>query len=289
MAATAPDIDALLAGLAPCYDWQPQEFIPLIIAGQPAGWLHQRWTALTADSGLWQRQADGWHLAVGATAPPDVVSSFLAEYITFARTQGVPLPHHGELFPVRLSWSHPVLAVVDRGAVTFLGIRAYGVHLLGLRSDGSQWLGRRALSKSNAPGLLDTMVAGGQPEGLTLRQNLCKEAWEEAGVAAPLVTRARPTGRVTYCRTRGPGCQREVSFIYELLMPDGVTPLNQDGEVSDFLPLTPGEILDRIASGGSIMEDTRPVLLDWALRHGWLDPDMPGYETLCRTLAVSDV
>ena len=33
-----------------------------------------------------------------------------------------------------------------------------------------------------APGQLDNLIAGGQPVGLTLEQNLIKEAYEEAGV-----------------------------------------------------------------------------------------------------------
>ena len=49
------------------------------------------------------------------------------------------------------------------------------------------WIGRRARDKPTFPGMLDNFVAGGQPIGIGLMDNLIKEAAEEAGVPAAVI------------------------------------------------------------------------------------------------------
>ena len=45
------------------------------------------------------------------------------------------------------------------------------------------------------PGMLDNMVAGGQPAGLSLMENVVKEAGEEAGIPCAVAGTARPRRR----------------------------------------------------------------------------------------------
>jgi hypothetical protein len=73
-----------------------------------------------------------------------------------------------ETFDVAPRWGEPPLFRLDRGAVPFFGVRAYGVHLNGYRRDGdrySLWIGKRASNKQVAPGKLDNIVAGGIGNG----------------------------------------------------------------------------------------------------------------------------
>ena len=56
------------------------------------------------------------------------------------------------------------------------------------------WVARRSRSKPTAPGKLDHLVAGGQPIGIGLTENLIKEAAEEASLPEALARRARPAG-----------------------------------------------------------------------------------------------
>src|SRR3546814_15669982 len=84
---------------------------------------------------------------------------------------------------------------IERAACPVLGIRAWGVHMNGYvrRADGLHlWVARRARDKPTYPGMLDNTVAGGQPIGLGLKENLIKECAEEAGIPAALAARAVP-------------------------------------------------------------------------------------------------
>lgn len=62
------------------------------------------------------------------------------------------------------------------------------------------WMARRSKSKSKYPSMLDHIVAGGQPAGLSLMENAIKECEEEAGIP-PSIARPgnlRPAGVVSY-------------------------------------------------------------------------------------------
>ena len=76
------------------------------------------------------------------------------------------------------------MLVVERAAAALLGIKCYGVHMNGYVRGGdgqkSLWVARRSPSKATFPGMLDHLVAGGQPYGIGCADNLVKECWEEA-------------------------------------------------------------------------------------------------------------
>ncbi len=66
---------------------------------------------------------------------------------------------------------------VERAAAPFLGILQYGVHINGLvQSEDSEmmWVARRSATKATYPSMTDQIVAGGQPAGLGLMENVLK-------------------------------------------------------------------------------------------------------------------
>ncbi|MFX8211239.1 NUDIX domain-containing protein, partial [Acinetobacter baumannii] len=82
----------------------------------------------------------------------------------------------------------PALALVERAAARFFGIRTYAAHMNGL-IDGPEpmlWLARRASTKPIDPGMWDNLVAGGIGHGFDARGALEKECWEEAGIGVDL-------------------------------------------------------------------------------------------------------
>ena len=96
-------------------------------------------------------------------------------------------------------WGHAPLLTLDRAFVAAFGVPAFGVHVNGIVQgvEGlSVWAARRSEQKTVFPGKLDQLIAGGQPHGLSLEDNLVKEAWEEAGFEAFVARRARPVGMV---------------------------------------------------------------------------------------------
>ena len=78
----------------------------------------------------------------------DAVSAAVDEVVEALVADGNRLPKwRNETFDVVPRWGDPPIFRLDRGAVPFFGVRAYGVHLNGYRRDDaglSLWIGRRA-------------------------------------------------------------------------------------------------------------------------------------------------
>ncbi|MFB9971430.1 DUF4743 domain-containing protein [Pseudoroseomonas cervicalis] len=182
----------------------------------------------------------------------------------------------GEPFDIRAEPEGPVLATLDRGAVPAFGVLAQGVHLNGLvrRADGLHlWLGKRARDKAVAPGQWDNIVAGGTPAGLSPQETLVKEAAEEAGLAPELVARARPVSRLSYIMQVPEGLRRDILHVYDLDIPEDVTPAPQDDEVEHFELWPVRRVLEAVRDTDGFKFNVNLVLIDLFLREGLIDPD----------------
>lgn len=182
----------------------------------------------------------------------------------------------GERYRVVHRFNDQPVMSVDRGVVSLFGIRAFGVHVNGIvrRPDGLHlWIGQRALDKTVAPGKLDNMVAGGQPMGLSLHQNLLKEASEEAGLPEAIATMARPVGAIAYCMEDDWGLKPDVMFCYDLEVPADFTPVNTDGEMSGFTLMPVSEIAHRVKDSLDFKFNVNLVIIDFLIRHGFISPD----------------
>ena len=146
------------------------------------------------------------------------------------------------------------LGVIERAAMRPLGLRTCATHLIGLRNDGHVWLQQRAFTKDTDPGLWDTLAGGlvgtGLEGGLRRQENLRlatqREAYEEAGVAAELLThmRALPNFRINRLVTQGH--MIEDVYAFSALMPDSYLPKNNDGEVAGFAHFSHHEVISMI-------------------------------------------
>ncbi len=159
------------------------------------------------------------------------------------------------------AWRHEQLAVTDdqgnllgtveRSAVRPLGIATHAVHLAGRSPDGRHWVQRRALDKPNDPGMWDTLMGGMVPAADTLQAALARETHEEAGLALAQLHHLRHGGRVAIRRPSGGGGAAggyTVEHVdwFQCTVPDGVEPVNQDGEVDEFRLMTGQEVLQRL-------------------------------------------
>ena len=125
--------------------------------------------------------------------------------------EGIVKGWRNESYPVTTDFSAPPLFQMERAGVPHFGVRAFGVHMNGYvrRADGlHMWIGRRARDKPTFPGMLDNTVAGGQPIGLGLVENLIKECKEEAGIPPEIARRAVPVGCITYCTEAADGIKQ---------------------------------------------------------------------------------
>ena len=112
-----------------------------------------------------------------------------------------------------------------------------GAHCNGFVADAQGrpthiWVAQRSLTKPTDPGRLDNLIGGGVPLGQSPWEALQREAFEEAGLAPDEIAQATP-GRIIalHCDILE-GLQREHLHVYDLRLPPGRTPQNQDGEVA---------------------------------------------------------
>lgn len=141
------------------------------------------------------------------------------------------------------------LGTVERAVVRPLGITTFAVHLVGMSPDGRLWVQQRSLTKANDPGQWDTLMGGMIPASDTLLQALERETWEEAGLRLEQVAQLRRCGRISVRRPTGEqGAGYVVEHVdwYRCVVPEGVVPVNQDGEVAQFKLMDSGEVLSRL-------------------------------------------
>lgn len=167
--------------------------------------------------------------------------------------------------------------IIERASSRFWGALTFGAHANGYVADpvsgrpSHLWVARRSWTKPTDPGMLDNLVGGGVPHGQTPREALHREAWEEAGLTAANLAGLRP-GRVIELACDIPeGWQHEWLYAYDLSLPAGWRPTNQDGEVAEHHLLPIDDALQRAASG-DMTTDAALATLDFALRHGVLPP-----------------
>ena len=171
------------------------------------------------------------------------------------------------------------VGAIERGAVRALGIATRAVHLVGWAGDGRLWVQQRSLSKANDPGLWDTLMGGMVSAGDTLQSALVRETWEEAGLQLSQLQGLQHGGQVSICRPSidaGRGCGYMVERIdwFEAVVPDRVQPVNQDGEVALFRPMTLDEAIDQLQQQAFTLEAALVLCAQAQGSHSGLSPSL---------------
>ena len=192
------------------------------------------------------------------------------------REQGLITAWRDEPFALFDPASGAVLATIERAAARFWGALTLGAHATGFvrGADGRVerlWIARRAEHKATDPGLFDNLVGGGVPAGQSAHEALLREGFEEAGLSLEEMARARPAGVLRLHRDVPEGLQHEWLHAFDLELPPGRVPVNQDGEVAAFATMAPREAL-ACALSGRMTVDAALVTIDFLLRHALLDP-----------------
>lgn len=207
--------------------------------------------------------------------------------IKWLHKEGVILGLRNELYPVALAFGTKLLFSLERAAVPYFGTKAYGVHMNGYVDFGGEkslWIGKRSETKATFPGMLDHLVAGGLPVGITCKENLIKECNEEAGIPRNIAEMAIPVGAVSYEEIDGNRCKRDVLFCYDLLLPDDFQPNSTDGEVESFMLVPVAEVANVIRKTKRFKPNCAIVIIDFLFRHGYINPNQPGYLQLLQSL-----
>jgi len=202
-------------------------------------------------------------------------SDALSDVLLEAKHQGLLTGWRDERFSFWTQDCHtphldePPFLRVERAGFRFLGLLSHASHINGFSQDGRLWCGRRSLRKPTDPGLLDNLAAGGIATGQTPEGCAVKELFEEAGLRT---SRTKPLQSAGWVRISEPlleGWHDEVLHVFNLVVTPDCQPENQDGEVEEFLLLTPQAVMAHIRADSF----TRDAVL--ALATGllpWLQP-----------------
>ncbi len=282
----ARDLTALCSRLARALAPPRARYRPLRIDASAAGWLDDARAARLALMGeVFEVQSDGVRFVDGLD-DHNARSAAIDRVARELEAAGELTAWRDERYAVAAEFGGTPWFLLERAAARYFGIHTYGAHVNGVVRDGQgvrMWLARRSDAKSIDPGMLDNLVGGGIAAEQTIAATVLKESWEEAGIPAPLACIACPAGAVRICRGQPDGLHRETIFVHDLWLPADFTPAGQDGEVVDHRLVTLAQAARLIAEDAgpdAVTADASLVILDFLIRHGHIEPDAPGYETL---------
>lgn len=235
---------------APPADWFPWWCGTLALgtlAPERAHWLqrHLVGTAFSESGLVWDAES----------LSREARSASLQSTLEAAGEQGLLTGWRNERFSYwRADFTTPdpgraALLDVERAGFRFLGMMSHAVHVNGFLPDGRLWIARRSASKATDPGMLDNVTAGGLPTGETITQCLARELAEEAGVNGLENIGLQAAGFIRTSRLEKEGWHDECLHTFNLTLPADFEPRNVDGEVSEFMCLTPQETMQTIAVG----------------------------------------
>jgi len=214
-------------------------------------------------------------------------SAAVAEVLATLRGEGLIPGWRNEQYPVAQNFHAASLLQMERAATVLFGTLSYGVNLNGFVGRGwgmKVWIARRAETKPVDPGMLDLIVGGGQPTGISPWDNLMKECQEEAGMPIELARGARSVGIVTLVAVIKAHMRVGLQFNYDLELPENFLPKNTDGEVADFMLMPVSEVIERLKSADDFSYDVAIVLIDFLIRHGFVGPEDPDFLDLVAEL-----
>lgn len=274
----------LLDHIRRCNNWVPSRFRPFEVAGKRVGHVRDDFIGrLEQFEGVFEFIDAGVRLAAHHATEAQRTQVMRGVVARLVEERAIAKLRR-EDYPIITNWGEIPLFLLDRGAVAPFGVRAFGLHVNGyVRRSGKVllWIGKRALDKAVEPGKLDNLVAGGQPAGLTLTENLIKESYEEAGLSRELALSAKPAGAITYCMEGERGLKPDTMFVYDLELPADFEPHNIDGEIVEYTLVELDEVLERVRTTYDFKFNVSLVLIDFLIRIGHITPaNEPDYLAL---------
>ena len=222
----------------------------------------------------WLRVGDA---GVQLTPPRAAWAEALAEMNLALRGEGMIRAWRDEPFTLFSTTGDALGVAMERAATRFWGTLTWGAHCNGYvavaqGAPRALWIARRALTKPTDPGALDNLIGGGVPHGQSPRETVIREGWEEAGLTPAQMAGLESGGTVRLLRDIHEGLQREWIEVYDLALPEGTTPRNQDGEVGELMCRPIAEALSSPVIDAMTV-DAALVTLDFARRRRLLEPE----------------
>lgn len=280
---------SLLDRINACRRWDRSRYRPFSVAGQKVGWVTHDFARRLTEFPRAFRVGDAGVEVLPGLRDFASRSAATAEALEKLREDGTIKGWRNEPYPVGTDFYATPLMQMERAAVPLFGVRAYGVHINGFTGDDANlklWVAKRSRTKQTAPGKLDHLVAGGQPLGIGLMDNVVKECGEEASIAPMLARMARPAGFVSYVTERVEGLRNDICFVFDIVLPADFKPVNEDGEIEEFYLWPIDQAIARLTDTDDFKFNVALVNIDFLVRRGYLSPDTPGYVDIVEGLRL---
>lgn len=171
------------------------------------------------------------------------------------------------------------LCQIKRFYAVYFGIEVTGV-ALNVYQHPYVWLGVRGVTRHYHPNKLDCLAGGCAEAGLTLLENIYKEAREEAGLSDNYINQIKAVGFVQLCFNDIHGhLWREKIYCYDLHVDNNFEPqLVAPEEVAAFKKTHIDDVLQWLESADLFKPNIALVMIDFCIRHGYIGPDHPSYD-----------
>ncbi len=272
---------SFLDHIARCNNADLSQFEPWYVGIERAGFIHRDFApTVAARPDLFSHRDKAWRLDPALDTPAKrtaAMRDFLLELRDHGHFKGL---WREEPYAVTWEFARPALLEMERSAVPWFGVRAFGPHMTGYtrHADGLHiWVPRRSYTKPTFPGQLDNTVAGGQPAGIGLLDNLVKECGEEASIPPALARQAKAVSYVSYWNQSGAQLKPDVMSCFDLELPVDFTPRANDGEVDSFELWPARRVFETVRDTTEFKYNCNLVLIDFFVRHGMLSADDPDF------------
>lgn len=270
-----------------CNHYSSKDYLPFMVGDEQLGWIQKSFSKHLLQ---WNNVFTFLDSAVYINPnleTPDARSQACKPVLESLYKEGVIDSWVGELYAVTQQYGEEPRFLMERAAVTFFGVRGYGVHINGLvkKADGIHiWIARRTKEKPFWPGKLDQMVAGGQPHGIRRLENVIKESAEEANIPHSIASQAEFVSEIHYQGETHRGMNIDTLFNYDLWLPEDFIPENTDGEVDEFILMSLEEMAHITDTTDQFKDNCNLVNIDLLLRRGFIDKTHGDYDGIVEKL-----
>ncbi len=282
---------AFLNWINECNQFDAKDYLPFVIDNTVLGYIHTEKRSIFTDSkevfsliDFKQQDAITFHADIRDRDKRTKAINSIAKnwYET-----GILRSWVGEQYHVNTGFNHQSFFTIERSAASLLGIKKYGVHINAWVEKKGQvylWVARRAKDKPTFPGKLDHLVAGGHGADYQIEDTMIKECAEEANIPKNIAQTAQPVSMVSYVMSNQHKLQQDNLFVYDLKLDENFIPENTDGEAEEFYLWPAEKVFETVALTRDYKTNCNLVIIDFAIRHGFLKPDEPFYSDICAGL-----
>lgn len=221
-------------------DSSQAEFTPLVIHGHALGHLIPalKIKVVEAFEALDIAYQEGSHWLELTSSGQDAQAA-LTRTGEWLRQNGLVPFWRDELFTL-LDNRGEALFELERGLFKTFGFQSQAVHMHATTGNNHGWISRRSMQKTENPGMLDNLSAGGLSAGESPMACCKRELWEEAGIDEKAIVALHQVETLIWVnRPLNLGWHNELIHTFRVTLSEKAKPCNQDGEAMGFYLMPP--------------------------------------------------